>query len=177
MRLGRPRYSMVERKATDLLVTAVIQHAPVPVEHLIKAQGIELHYPDLGRDVSGVLVRRPSGMVIGVNRRHAKTRQRFTAAHELGHALLHQGAEVHHDEVFRVNLRSDLSSQGVDPEEVEANHFAASLLMPRSFLEADPSAFLVDAEDVTAIAILARRYGVSPHAMGLRLASLSAFKV
>ena len=38
----------------------------------------------------------PEGMVIGVNRRHAKTRQRFTAAHELGHALLHRGAAVHH---------------------------------------------------------------------------------
>jgi Zn-dependent peptidase ImmA (M78 family) len=60
---------------------------PVPVEDLIRAPGIELRFPDLGSDVSGVLVRQPEGMVIGVNRRHAKTRQRFTAAHELGHAV------------------------------------------------------------------------------------------
>jgi Zn-dependent peptidase ImmA (M78 family) len=72
-----------------------------------------------------------------------------------------------------VNLRSDLSSQGIDPEEIEANYFAACLLMPREFLEADPTAFFVDVEDATAVASLARSYGVSAHAMSLRLAGLT----
>jgi Zn-dependent peptidase ImmA (M78 family) len=176
MSTGRPRYSLAERKATDLLSHAGLTQPPVPVEDLIRAQGIELRFPDLGGDVSGVLVRQSEGMVIGVNRRHAKTRQRFTAAHELGHALLHRGAAVHHDAVFRVNLRSDLSSQGVDAEEVEANHFAASLLMPRAFLEADPGAFLCEAEDPASLNLLVRRYGVSTHAMALRLTTLARFK-
>ena len=173
MKPVRPRWALVERRVTELLAKYGVNEPPIPIETLIRSEGIELHYPDLGDDVSGVLVRQSGGMVIGVNRRHSKARQRFTAAHELGHALLHEGSEVHHDQVFRMNLRSDLSSQGIDPEEIEANHFAASLLMPRITLERDPSAFLIEIEDATAVSSLARRYGVSAHAMALRLAALS----
>ena len=173
MKLVRPRYAVAEKAATDLLKHACISGPAVPVTTLIAAQGIKLLYPNLGKDASGVLVRKDGATVIGVNRTHPKTRQRFTAAHELGHALLHGGTDVHHDAGFQVNLRSDLSSQGTDPEEIEANHFAACLLMPREFLEADPTAFFVDIEDATAVAAMARSYGVSAHAMSLRLASLT----
>ena len=172
MRPLRPRYQLVERTASDLLRENAVTAPAVPVEQLIRHKGIELLYPDLGKDVSGVLVRRKDGMVIGLNRRQAKTRQRFTAAHEFAHALLHTGTEVHHDAGYRVNLRSDLSTKGIDVEEMEANFFAACLLMPREFLEADPDTFLVDVEDDTTVTLLARSYGVSSHAMGLRLASL-----
>lgn len=174
MKPVRPRYQVVERTASNLLMRAGVSAPAVPVERLIQAEGIQLRYPDLGKNASGVLVRKDGMMVIGVNRTHPKVRQRFTAAHELGHALLHEGVDVRHDAEFRVNLRSGLSSQGIDPEEVEANHFAACLLMPRDFLEADPDAFMVDAEDATAVSALARSYGVSSHAMGLRLAVLAS---
>jgi Zn-dependent peptidase ImmA (M78 family) len=173
MKPARPRYKFVEKTASDLLTQAGISGPPVPITELISAQRIKLLYPNLGKDASGVLVRKDGTTVIGVNRAHPKTRQRFTAAHELGHALLHGGAEVHHDAGFQVNLRSDLSSQGIDPEEIEANYFAACLLMPREFLEANPTAFFVDVEDATAVASLARSYGVSAHAMSLRLAGLT----
>ncbi len=46
--------------------------------------------------------------------------------------------------------------------------------MPAAFIEADPDAFLVDVEDPAAVASLAKRYGVSSHAMALRLTSLTA---
>jgi len=176
MKLARPRLTLVERTADDMLRKSGVVGPAVPVANLIAAQGIQLLYPNLGKDASGVLVRKDGTTVIGVNRAHAKTRQRFTAAHELGHALLHVGTDVHHDAGFQVNLRSDLSSHGIDPEEIEANYFAACLLMPRSFLEADPMAFYVDAEDATAVATLARSYGVSAHAMSLRLARLTRGK-
>lgn len=173
MRPARPRFALIEKAAAEVLGKAGVVGPAVPVAEIIAAQGIRLLYPNLGKDASGVLVRKDGSTVIGVNRIHPKTRQRFTAAHELGHALLHPATEVHHDALFQVNLRSDLSSQGIDLEEIEANHFAACLLMPRSFLEADPLAFLVDVEDATAVAALARTYGVSAHAMGLRLARLA----
>ena len=173
MKPARPRFGLVEKTANDLLRKSSVTGPAVPIADLIAAQGIQLLYPNLGKDASGVLVRKDGSTVIGVNRAHAKTRQRFTAAHELGHALLHSGTDVHHDASFQVNLRSDLSSQGIDPEEIEANYFAACLLMPRAFLEADPTAFYVDVEDATAVAALARSYGVSAHAMSLRLARLT----
>ena len=65
------------------------------------------------------------------------------------------------------------SSSAVNVEEIEANFFAACLLMPRRFLEADPDAALVDVEDAEAVANLARRYNVSPHAMSIRLGNLA----
>lgn len=75
--------------------------------------------------------------VIGVNTQHAPVRQNFTTAHELGHLLMHDQEQLHIDHAFRVRLRDDVSSQGTDDAEREANFFAASLLMPRTFLEAD----------------------------------------
>ncbi len=108
-----------------------------------------------------------------MNKDHAPTRRRFTIAHVLAHALLHHGDEVRYDKDFRVNLRSEASGLGVDVEEIEANFFAARLLMPRRFLEADPQAALVDVEDAQAVGRLAKRYGVSSHAMSIRLGSLA----
>jgi Zn-dependent peptidase ImmA (M78 family) len=172
MKPRRPRYGLIEREVMQLLSAAGVSGPPVPIEDIIRSRGIELRLADLGSDASGVLVRDGTTMVIGVNRKHARTRQRFTAAHELGHALLHEGEPVHYDLFFRVNLRSELSAQGVDVEEVEANHFAASILMPRTFLLLEPEVFLVDAEDSEAMAPLAKKFGVSTMAMGLRLSRL-----
>jgi hypothetical protein len=47
-------------------------------------------FEDLGTDdVSGMLYRRPGAAVIVVNEHHSHRRQRFTIAHEIGHAELH----------------------------------------------------------------------------------------
>lgn len=173
MKPRRPRHGLIERQVTQLLAGAGVTAPPVPIERIIKSRGIKLHVTDLGKEASGVLVRGNSSLVIGVNRKDPRTRQRFTAAHELGHALLHDGDPVHYDPGFRVNLRSELSSQGVDVEEVEANQFAASILMPSEFLLADPDAFLIDAEDPEALAPLARKFGVSTLALSLRLSRLA----
>ena len=70
--------------------------------------------------------------------------------------MLHPGKEVRYDKDFRVNLRSEASGLGVDVEEIEANFFAACLLMPRRFLEADPEAAIVDVEDVEAVKSIGR---------------------
>lgn len=174
MKPRRPRYALIERQVEQLLAVAGVIAPPVPIEDIVRSRSIDLRFADLGQGVSGVLVRDGSAMVIGVNRKHPKARQRFTAAHELAHALLHEGDPVHYDPGFRVNLRSELSSQGIDVEEVEANHFAASLLMPSALLMADPDVFMIDAEDNEALAPLAQRFGVSTLAMGLRLSKLGS---
>src|SRR3954470_4270018 len=68
--------------------------------------------------------------IIGINSSHPETRKRFTIAHEMGHLVLHQLDQVHVDKQFLVKLRDDISSQAIDPHEIEANAFAAALLMP-----------------------------------------------
>jgi Zn-dependent peptidase ImmA (M78 family) len=106
----------------------------VPVERIAKAEGISLVLKDVEGDISGFLLRRDDGSpVIGVNSHHPPVRQRFTVAHELGHYLLGDEDSLHIDRELR--LRSNLSSQGVDSDEIEANLFAAELLMPGFLLK------------------------------------------
>jgi len=168
----RPRYTRIEQLTDALLFAAGVSAPSVPVDQIVHQQGITIRATSLG-DVSGLVVRKGKEIIIGVNKNHPLTRRRFTIAHELAHALLHHGEEVRYDRDFRVNLRSEASGLGVDVEEIEANFFAARLLMPRRFLEADPEAALVDVEDAQAVGKLAKRYGVSAHAMSIRLGSLA----
>lgn len=52
-------------------------------------------------------------------------KRRFVLAHELGHMLLHPGKEVGFEDDY-----STLEAYKKGPQEIEANDFAASLLMP-----------------------------------------------
>lgn len=111
--------------------------------------------------------------IIGVNALHHPNRQRFSAAHELGHHELHAAEirkAVHVDKGFRVLLRDDVSSKGVDPLEIEANAFASELLMPAEFLLNALDEAGLDIEDEAGIEALARRFRVSSSAMRYRLA-------
>ena len=77
------------------------------------------------------------------------------------------------DHEFRVRLRSDVSSQGTDVAEREANFFAASLLMPKHFVEQDlEGSDFFDLLDDEFVNTLARKYGVSSQAFVNRLKSL-----
>jgi Zn-dependent peptidase ImmA (M78 family) len=167
----RPRYARIEQLVGKLLVEHEVIRAPVPIEKMVEACGIKLKIGDLD-DVSGLLVRKPDEVVIAVNSRQHRTRRRFTMAHEFGHYLLHTGISVHYDRDFRVNYRSEVSSQGTRVEEVEANFFAASLLMPKAFLDSDHAEQYVDFDDAGAAKDLADRYNVSNQAMNLRLLNL-----
>lgn len=170
---NRPRYTRIEQMAETLLIEAGVSGPAVPVDAIVQARGITIQPTTSLGDVSGLVLRKGQDITIGVNTKEAPTRQRFTIAHEFAHALLHHGEEVRFDKDFRINLRSETSGLGVDVEEIEANFFAACLLMPRRFLEADPAAAVVDVENSRAVAALAKRYGVSAHAMSIRLGNLA----
>src|SRR5690606_34680315 len=101
-----------------------------PVVDIAAAENVlVVQEPFRDDEVSGVLLREPNRTTIIVNARNAPARQRFTIAHEIGHYKLHRGA-VYLDGRTRVNLRDGLSSTATDREEIEANAFAAALLMP-----------------------------------------------
>jgi Zn-dependent peptidase ImmA (M78 family) len=170
----RPRYARIEHLTDALLTEAGITAPHVEIEKIVKTRGITIRMMDL-KEISGLVVRDGTATVIGVNKMHALTRRRFTIAHECAHALLHEGKEVRYDKDFRVDFRSGMSSLGVDVEEMEANFFAACILMPRRFLEADPLISELDVEDAAAtVAALAARYKVSTQAMSIRLGNLAA---
>lgn len=100
--------------------------------------------------------------VILVESSDAPTRKRFTAAHELGHHVLNHTQNGH---MFRDTLKPQDVPFQRDICEVEANRFAAELLMPASRVEA---AFRTN----YSVSDLARYFGVSEAAMTYRLKGL-----
>lgn len=168
------RRKRIERLADEVLERCGVDTVPVPIEAIAAKHNIQIRLSPLETDISGFLFRDRPGTVIGLNSSQAKVRQRFTVAHEVGHFLLHQEETLHVDRqgVF-ARLRSNRSSEGSDPEEIEANHFAASILMPARFLERDLGASRhIDSDDDEFIARLAKRYEVSSQAMLIRLINL-----
>ncbi len=168
------RRRKIQGLVRKLLAENGIETAPVAVMQIAKACGARVTYDSLDSDLSGFLYRRNNQAVIGVNTHHAPVRQNFTIAHELGHFLLHdQEEQIHVDHEFKVRIRrrDNLSSQGVDEAEREANYFAASLLMPEEFLENDIEDE-IDLFDDDFLYDLARKYGVSTQALMNRLKHL-----
>lgn len=170
------RRRKIETLVQELLDEHDITQAPVPVDPIAKAHGARVYYQSLEDDVSGFLYRDDKQTVIGVNTHHAPVRQNFTKAHELGHLLLHDRdvEPLHVDHSFRVvRLRDRTSSDGKDEAEREANLFAATLLMPEAFLEADLAELdYLDLLDDSDLLDLARKYGVSTQALVNRLKNL-----
>ena len=143
----------------------------MPVEEIARALEIRVVFLPLegNDDLSGYFMRQGADQLIGVNSSHPRVRQRFTVAHELGHALLDQGDGIHFDQTFR--LRDARSGEGIDADEIHANAFAASLLMPESDLVAELESG-VDITDDSSLRMLARKLGVSVQALVNRLDGL-----
>ncbi len=145
----------------------------IDVNRIARLEGVAVESADLGSEISGLLVRQGDRAIIGVNARHAATRQRFTVAHELGHYILHKhGRELFVDEKYVAHFRDENSSAGFDPQEIEANQFAAELLMPmehvREYFIQNP----FDINEEQSLNDLARAFGVSSIAMAIRLSNL-----
>lgn len=169
MTVRRARYGKIERLVLEVLQQHGVFAPPVPVKAILIKAGLEVKQGDLG-GVSGLLVRRARVAVIGVNSKQPPVRQRFTMAHEFAHFLLHEGLSAHMDRDFKVNYRNAVSSEASDVDEIEANFFAACLLMPKPFLDAEQASDAID--DDEGVAQLAELFNVSRHAMSLRLANV-----
>jgi Zn-dependent peptidase ImmA (M78 family) len=169
-----PAHLPPAERAQNLLTELGIRKVPVPVEEIAARRGAKLAYSEFQGDISGMLLREDDQIIIGVNTRHAQTRQRFTIAHEIGHLEMHKGQPIYVDRFVRVNLRAGGQTS---PEEREANAFAAGLLMPedrvREEFAATESA-TPDQDTLELVAGLAARFNVSPAAMQYRLAELGS---
>ena len=168
--------------AKKLIEDCGISTPPVPVDVIAKSLGARLRYAPFDGELAGMLVRDEGAgtVMIGVNSLHHLHRQRFTIAHECGHFVLHKGKRVHIDHAFRVNCRgatrvnprNNLSFRAMDPEEIEANRFAAELLMPFDMIIDDLTARDLDIEDESELKVLADRYQVSVQALTFRITNI-----
>jgi len=170
------------RYAKDLL-KMVRARPPVPVERIARKYAQVIRRP-LPSDISGMLVPIPgidekSRWAIVVNSNDAAVRQRFTIAHELGHLIIHRYSTPHADGRYLVRFRNAKSARGSVREEIEANQFAAELLMPERYvrrlairLRLDVLDATVDQEAVQKLMQAARKLQVSAQALSFRIANL-----
>lgn len=167
----------IEQKASALLRECVITEPPVDLDRITKhLDAVVVSVPG-DDEISGMLHRKGSQIIIGVNASHHPNRRRFSIAHECAHLRLHDKDLYLDGSGTLIHWRDTLSSLGTKDEEIEANQFAASLLMPRDLIHRDLAADIVSADriavgDHEAIAKLAKRYAVSPEAMRIRLVNL-----
>jgi Zn-dependent peptidase ImmA (M78 family) len=125
-------------------------------------------------DVSGMLYREPGRTLIGVNSTNPATRQRFTLAHEIAHLRLHEGQPVFIDRLVRVNWRD-----GGSAREIQANTFAAELLMPRRFMSQEIERVVARSPNFAPeelVGVLAGTFRVSEEAMRYRLINLGVLR-
>jgi Zn-dependent peptidase ImmA (M78 family) len=135
---------------------------PVPVGKICSSLGIEaLHYP-MNDDESGKIFLKNNKYFIRVNASHLPARRRFTVAHELGHYYHHKDFL---DQESQILERNNYSGLGFDEKEIEANQFAAELLMPRVH-------FIQKYSELKKLHLLAEYFFVSELAIKVRLINL-----
>jgi Zn-dependent peptidase ImmA (M78 family) len=142
---------------------------PSKVEEAIRTLGIQYVEEPMEPGQSGFFARTRNGYRIGVNSDDGPQRRRFTAAHELGHFVLHRDlleTGQHLDRLFDRSRYDNPSAPFSYSHEVQANNFAAEFLMPANMVA---QAFrecggLVDK--------IAERFRVSRRAAEIRLKTL-----
>jgi Zn-dependent peptidase ImmA (M78 family) len=130
---------------------------PVQPVNIARALGLGVFAAELGEDAWGMLIGSSNGVDIYLDREQPSNRFRFSCAHEVGH-FVQRGAQVGANEAF-VDKRSDAGAGRAD--EIYANEFAGSLLMPEAVFIGAVRA----GEDNFD---LAQRFDVSVHAVQMR---------
>lgn len=157
----------IQTRAEEILKIFDCTTLPIDVEKIMEGLDINLKLVSFdNRQITGVLVRKDGQNIIGVNQLHSIYRIRFSIAHSLGHFILHT-APIFIDERQKEKIASDNG----DPNEIEANIFAAELLMPESFVHDDMRTFESLDEDKK-FRELADKYQVSSESFALRLNNL-----
>lgn len=139
----------------------------VDVFSVIDTRGIDLVFQKLGGLLGAFLRFDKRGILVTTERTLAI--QRFTAAHELGHAVLNHRAGIDGDDIL---MRSPFGNQRYSPEEVAADTFAAMFLMPEFLINEVAERQHWDAasiQDPGVVYQMALRLGVSYEALARTL--------
>lgn len=158
--------SQIEKKASALLQNHGAE-VPVPVVAIAQSLGISIvtvKMPEFAGSIpSGVLNETEDGKwSILLRADDGITRQRFTIAHQIGHFLLHKNQQFIDTfpagEVFQIKQESDEA-------ELQANHFALCLLLPKKLVTEHW-------QQIRNVSVLAEFFNVSESTMQYRLFSL-----
>lgn len=167
----------IEKRALQILNNFSIKQPPILLDKILSIYSISLGEAP-SNEYSGFLIRKKRSALIGINSNDTYARQRFTIAHELAHFLLEKTKDTFVDEHSKISHRSYSHEKGKAKNEVIADKFAASLLMPRNFLKRD---FMkIEMKGIfqeNDLEYLAEKYVVSKEAMKYRLANLGLIKL
>ena len=150
-----------------------VTERPVDLNKILEHHGIRLYSLPANADIFGAIVGERGHVLIAINPNQHIHRQRFTIAHELGHYFCHSDDDTPAQFVdgdFRLHWRNTESSRGVNWQEIEANRYAAALLMPEKLLREDVDQ--LGKIDDSAVRRLASLYKVSRVSMQYRLINL-----
>ncbi len=174
--LKASRKRSIEKLTQEVLAMAGQENSrPVDLNSLASNMSILLVSTKLN-DISGMsfIENDQKYVVINSEEKH-HGRARFTIAHEIGHLYLHHNEKVTVSNDAGILLRDINSSTGLDIKEVEANYFAACLLMSADAIKAEltriGSSYLTEVR----VQELADAFEVSTTAMTIRLTSLGFF--
>jgi len=169
----------IETRASEILSEMKIRLAPINVEKIAKKLGLTVMEFDLGSNVSGVLYIQNGKGTIGFNPKESPVRRRFTIAHEIGHFVLHKlNNDMFVDTKEFKLFRNENSSTGENKMEMEANAFAAALLMPKDLLISEIKNHKFDFTEEgenDPISNLSKKFEVSVTAMTYRIDNLNLF--
>lgn len=177
---GNPK--TIESKAEKLLKSFDCWYYPIDVERLAEELKIKIIYDSMDGEVSGFLFHENGNSIVGINSEHSCRRQRFTIAHEIGHFNLHLQSNnetfIDKNSSSAMYARDRDSGLGLHKKEIEANSFAAALLMPKDLIEEclkEKYSHFNSIEDISWR--LAKDFNVSEQAMTIRLVKLKIFDV
>jgi Zn-dependent peptidase ImmA (M78 family) len=177
-----PPRNRAVRAATSLLENLGEKKLPVRIDEIARKYSF-IQYNKLPTEISGMIIPAPQDSrkrwIIVVNKDHGHERQRFSLAHELGHLVLHEYKTPHADGIRQVRFRDADSALGTNRDEIEANQFAAELLMPTSLIITELKRLGLDSWDgisseatTKAFDELAAKCRVSQQALLLRIGNL-----
>jgi Zn-dependent peptidase ImmA (M78 family) len=152
-----------------------IRTPPIPLDKVGAHFDATIRRAPLDDELSGIIFIRKNIPIIGINAIHHPNRQRFTLAHELGHLVLHKTLitnMVHVDKSFPFLLRNSKAATGTDKIEIEANQFAAELLMPEMMVLRELDSNKLDIDDEILLEELGRKFLVSKQAISYRIQNI-----
>lgn len=95
----------------------------------------------------------------------------LSIAHELGRYVLHRNADIVFVDSTLTFYRDETSADGMYRQEIDANRFAAELLMPKEFIARSLGGRKVGLHDEGAVTNLANRFKIGRQALVIRFAN------
>ena len=169
--MKRATRSEIERRARDVLSQHGLYSLPVDPVLLANKIGVKVNNAKFADDAWAALIAKRNQVTrVFVEQSDPPYRKRFSIAHELGHHFLHlpEDGEIVDKRADMFREREPITGQISDDRirEIQANWFAAALLMPADLTRAEWNR-------TPSVRHMARLFNVSEEAMGYRLDTLN----